>query len=441
MIPELRNLSYERRLQRLELISLEQRRLRGQLIETFKYLNGLNNVTMEGLFERDDKKTFSVDPLANKQNECIVNFGQISELRNVSATKHPVSVMMLGVVASNGEKMPPVWFPRGYRLNASAYKDVIVTKILPGVEDTELVKSSDDGRVEIEIRILKAPEVGLDIRPLGCDIAAGELVLPEGIYLGAAEVGLAASVGLARVKVLPKPLVGVLSTGNEVQAADGRPLASGCIFDSNSPTLVSLLRLQHFPCVTARSARDAPDHLKTSIAQLLDQGVDVLVTSGGVSMGDKDILRPVLQADFNATIHFAQVFMKPGKPTTFASFDYEGRRRLVLGLPGNPVSATVTANLYLLPLCRAIAGVPDFRYTQLRVKLEHNISLDPRPEYHRATLTFPSSSDLPVAFSTGSQMSSRLLSLANARALLVLPPRSDSRPSLHAGEVVSAILL
>ena len=81
-----------------------------------------------------DEKTFTVDPVVNKQNDCIVSFGQdTSELRNVSTTKHPASVMMLGVVASNGEKMPPVWFPRGYRLTAAAYKDVLVTKILPWV--------------------------------------------------------------------------------------------------------------------------------------------------------------------------------------------------------------------------------------------------------------------------------------------------------------------
>ncbi|KAF2358831.1 hypothetical protein FHG87_010412 [Trinorchestia longiramus] len=81
-----------------------------------------------------DEKTFSVDPLVNKKNNCMVSFGQdISELRNVFTTKHPISVMLLGVVASNGVKIPPVWFPRGYRLNAAAYKYVLVTKILPWV--------------------------------------------------------------------------------------------------------------------------------------------------------------------------------------------------------------------------------------------------------------------------------------------------------------------
>ncbi|KAA0204082.1 hypothetical protein HAZT_HAZT006294 [Hyalella azteca] len=309
------------------------------------------------------------------------------------------------------------------------------------VEDTELLKSSEDGGVELEVKILKAPKEGQDIRPLGCDIALGELVLPKGTYLGPAEIGLAASVGLANVMVFPKPLVGVLSTGNEVQAADGRPLARGCIFDSNSPTLVSLLRLHHYNCITCHSAKDTPDDLKNSISSMLDQDVDILVTSGGVSMGDKDILRPVLQADFDATIHFAQVLMKPGKPTTFASMSYKGRRRLVLGLPGNPVSATVTANLYLIPLCRAISGRADFMYTQLKVKLEHSISLDHRPEYHRAVLSFSPSCDLPLARSTGSQLSSRLLSMANARVLLVLPPRSPVQPSLQAGEIVTAILL
>ena len=87
-----------------------------------------------GLSFFSDEKPFTVDPVVNKQNARIVSFGQdISELRNVSTTKHPASAMKLEVVASNGEKMPPVWFPRGYRLTAAAYKDVLVTKILPWV--------------------------------------------------------------------------------------------------------------------------------------------------------------------------------------------------------------------------------------------------------------------------------------------------------------------
>uniref|UniRef100_A0A2P2HXW3 Gephyrin-like n=1 Tax=Hirondellea gigas TaxID=1518452 RepID=A0A2P2HXW3_9CRUS len=310
------------------------------------------------------------------------------------------------------------------------------------VEDTELVTSSADEKEELQIRILKAPSVGQDIRPLGSDIGKQDLVLQVGTYLGPTEIGLAASVGVSSLTVYPKPVIGLLSTGNELQSAESGPLKDGCIYDSNLPILRSLLQLHHFDSIEGGAVRDTPHQLKEAISLIFDKGVDVLVTSGSVSMGDKDILRAVLQADFAATIHFAQVFMKPGKPTTFASLTYGGSKRLVLGLPGNPVSATVTANLYLLPLCRKMAGRQNYMPTIIKAKLQNSIRLDPRPEYHRASLSFSPTEDLPLATSTGNQLSSRLLSFTRASALLVLPAASQhSSHTLQEGDVVPAVLL
>ncbi len=187
------------------------------------------------------------------------------------------------------------------------------------------------------------------------------------------------------------PTVGLLSTGNELQApseSDGeRPLRPGAIRDSNKSTLSALLREEGVPRVDCGIARDDGDDLARGLERALG-GSDLLVTTGGVSMGDRDIMRQVLQDRFGAKIHFARwevmtagvsfsaargsvwspvpssffpcrVHMKPGKPTTFATLTWKDSPKLVLGLPGNPVSAAVTANLYVLPACRKMAGRRD----------------------------------------------------------------------------------
>ncbi|KAK2724488.1 hypothetical protein QYM36_001106 [Artemia franciscana] len=132
---------------------------------------------------------------------------------------------------------------------------------------------------------------------------------------------------------------------------------------------------------------------------------DILVTTGGVSMGEKDLLRYALTSHFDATIHFARVNMKPGKPTTFATCCFEGKNKIIFGLPGNPVSAMVTCHLYVIPACRKIMNFPYSKIlpTKIRVKFggPQPVFLDPRPEFHRAYLDWSGGSELPVAYSTG----------------------------------------
>nr|XP_045606195.1 gephyrin-like isoform X1 [Procambarus clarkii] len=307
------------------------------------------------------------------------------------------------------------------------------------VEDTELVKAGDDNCTELEIKILKAPTQGQDIRPVGCDIATGQKILASGTLLGPSELGLLASVGAVEVLVVGKPTVAVLSTGNELQEPN-EPLIYGHIRDSNRVTIKALLQQFQYPVIDMGIAKDDPTALMKKMKCALAR-VDVLVTSGGVSMGERDILRPVLVSDFNADIHFAQLFMKPGKPTTFATCMFEGKKKLILGLPGNPVSAVVTSTLFILPLCRKMSGRSACENTCMRAKLSEMVKLDPRPEYHRATLTWVPGEDIPVAHSTGNQLSSRLLSMASAQVLLKLPAATPERESLPAGTLVDALLL
>lgn len=306
------------------------------------------------------------------------------------------------------------------------------------VEDTELVQASPDGSREISVDVLKAPAVGQDIRPIGSDVARGQLVLARGTKLGPAELGMLAAIGCTQVKVYRLPTVAILSTGNEV-APPGTQLGPGQIRDSNKTTLLTLIEEHGFPVVDVGIARDDRTDTRDKLGKAFEVA-DVVVSSGGVSMGEKDFLKDVLLEDFNATIHFGRVFMKPGKPTTFATLDRSGNKKLVFALPGNPVSCMATCHLFVLPALRRMSSYPSQFPTVVKVKLCHSVKLDPRPEYHRALVTWAEGSDLPLAASTGNQISSRLLSFVGSNALLVLPSATDERKVIKAGDIVDALI-
>ncbi|CAG8637572.1 4607_t:CDS:2, partial [Acaulospora colombiana] len=246
------------------------------------------------------------------------------------------------------------------------------------------------------------------------------------------------------VRVYKRPVLGILSTGNEiVDHNDSSELKYGQVRDSNRPTLLAIARATGFEAKDFRIVGDDPKELEHSLKSALSQ-VNVLVTTGGVSMGELDLLKPTLEQSLGATIHFGRVKMKPGKPTTFAttpgdsSIDHE---KLIFGLPGNPVSAVVTFYLFVLPALRKIAGYENWKLPMLQAELANEISLDPRPEYHRVVISFDRTSGKLLANSTGHQISSRILSVRSCNALLVLPGRTDELSKLTAGTIVDAILI
>ncbi|XP_037071003.1 LOW QUALITY PROTEIN: gephyrin-like [Pollicipes pollicipes] len=307
------------------------------------------------------------------------------------------------------------------------------------VEQTRLAEASEDGTRELTVEILEAPRAGQDIRPVGSDIAKGTLVLDSGRRLGPFELASLAAVGVCQVTVFSRPTVAVMSTGNEVQEP-GRPLEPGRIYDTNRLSLLAALPATGACVIDAGIAIDEPEQQLAALRSALNRA-DVLVTTGGVSMGERDLVKRLLTDDLGAQVHFGRVFMKPGMPTTFATLTLDGRCKYVFGLPGNPVSAAVCSVLHVMPALRAMAGLRDFQYSKLRVQLESEVRLDPRPEFARATLTHSQTGRLPVARVTGSQMSSNVLSLCRAVALLELPARTDQRASLPAGAEVDAIVV
>ncbi|MGQ9926211.1 MAG: molybdopterin molybdotransferase MoeA [Chloroflexaceae bacterium] len=278
------------------------------------------------------------------------------------------------------------------------------------------------------LRVQRAVRPGDYVHTVGQDIARGAVVLEQGSLLGPPEVGLLAALGLTRVRVYRRPCVAVLSTGDEVVEPE-TPRPAGSVRDSNRYALLAAAR--EAGCAT-HSLGIAPDDLtaqREAVLRGLKQA-DVLITSGGASMGTRDLIKTIL-AEIG-TIHFGRVAFKPGKPTTFATVG----NKLVFGLPGYPVSSLVSFEVFVRPALRALQGDARPMRPHVRVTLAAPVRPAPdRPEYQRIIARWAGGRLL--ATTTGAQGSSRLLSLRGANGLLIVPPGEREFP---AGAELEAML-
>jgi len=271
---------------------------------------------------------------------------------------------------------------------------------------------------------------GRNFHQPGSDLRQGEVVLRPGEVLGAAELGLAAALGFPRLNVRRRPRVALMSTGDELVEVGQEP-GPGQIVDSNRWALLAALREAGTEVTVLGLAPDRPEALHEMVVGVLAEH-DVLVTSGGVSVGTHDLVKPLLES--LGEVHVGRVKLKPGKPFTFATL---GGGRLAFGLPGFPVSSLVTFEVFVRPSLRKMQGFAQTQRPRLPVRLDYEArpSAD-RTEYQRVTLA-RRGGEL-VARSTGSQSSSRLMSLAGAHALVPVPPGAEGIP---AGTMVEALIL
>jgi molybdopterin molybdotransferase len=284
---------------------------------------------------------------------------------------------------------------------------------------------------------------GQNFHPVGADLRAGERVLAAGEQLGAAELGLAAALSFPRLPVFRRPRVALMSTGDELVEVGGKP-GRGQIVDSNRWALLAALREAGAEVRGLGIGPDEPDALRKLVVDALRE-VDVLVTSGGVSVGTHDLVKPLLES--LGTVHVGRVKLKPGKPFTFATIPVsaphpsplpEGEReKIAFGLPGFPVSSLVTFEVFVRPALRKMQGFARLQRPTLPVRLGYDArATADRTEYQRVTIR-RDGQEL-VAVSTGSQSSSRLMSLAGAHALVRIPP---SDQGIKSGTIVEAMIL
>ncbi len=278
-----------------------------------------------------------------------------------------------------------------------------------------------------EISLTRPVLAGENVRPPGQDLKAGQPVLAKGSPLGPAELGLLAALGHREADVYRRPRVAVLSTGDEL-VEPWEAAGPAKIRDSNRYALMAAVELAGGIPLSVGMVKDVRAEQRERIRQGLE-GADVLITSGGVSMGVRDLVKGILEE--LGTVHIGRVAMKPGKPLTFATVD----EKLSFGLPGFPVSSLVTFELFVRPALRKMQGYPEVSRPRVEVVLEHDVTPAPdRREYQRAVARWDGSR--LIASTTGLQASGRLLSMVGANALLVFEPGEKRR----AGESVAAIL-
>ena len=297
----------------------------------------------------------------------------------------------------------------------------------PGADAIVMVEYTQEVDDTVTLHRRVAP--GADVRPVGQDITAGQCVLTSGILIGPQEIGLLASLGHLTITAYPRPRVAVLSTGNEVVEPNIHP-GPGQIRDSNRYALMAAIRRAGAEPVSLGIGSDQQDELEAKIASGLAT-CDALITSGGVSMGKLDLVKPILEN--TGQVHFGRVNMKPGKPLTFATVN----GKPVFALPGFPVSSLVSFELFVRPALLKMRGQQLVLRPRVPVTLAETLQGDAgRPEFHRVHLVQEQGG--VTARTTGLQSSGRLLSMVGANGLLVLP--RQEKP-FTAGETVTAILL
>ena len=293
----------------------------------------------------------------------------------------------------------------------------------------------EDTRVAgCNIEVTQPARMGEHIRKAGRDVRRGQVVVKAGARIQAAEIAMLAAMGQAEPAVSRRPRVAVISTGDEIVEISRLP-GPGQIRNSNAYALAALVAESGADLHSMAHVRDDVEETEKAIRAAAglegDVAADIIVTSGGVSVGEKDFVKPVLE--HLGTLDFWRVKMKPGKPIAVGRI----ANTLFFGLPGNPVSTMVTFELFVRPAIRKLSGHSPYLRPRVQVTLQDGFSRSPgREEYVRAKV-FAAESGL-AAVPTGAQGSGVLSSMLGANALLVIAPEAES---LSAGEQVTALLL
>jgi molybdenum cofactor synthesis domain-containing protein len=297
------------------------------------------------------------------------------------------------------------------------------------VQQVELAHELKDGTV---VELLEGVELGKSIVKRGAEIKAGEIVLQSGVMINAAMMAVLAAFGYAEVAVGQRPRVGVLATGSELVSVDETP-GQDQIRDSNNYSIAAYAQLAGAVVQRLPLARDETSVLKKQIAEAAES-CDVIVTSGGVSMGVYDVTKAALK-ELDAEIFFERVALRPGKPSVFARLP---NGTFVFGLPGNPVSVAVTFNLFARTALLAMQGVTDPALKHETAVLARSVkgNVD-RESYLPAQLTTNDDGEV-IAFPLKWGGSSDFVAFAITTALIIVPAATKA---LEANSLVRVLRL
>jgi molybdopterin molybdotransferase len=341
-------------------------------------------------------------------------------VRAADIARLPARLRIAGYVPAGGGRTAPIHPGEAVRIFTGAP--------LPEGADTIVIQEDAESEGD-RVLVREAGPRGSYVRPAGLDFKEGDLGLPAGKRLNARDIGLAASMNHPWLRVRRRPRVAILATGNEI-VMPGEPRRPAQIVSSNGQALGAFLRQAGAEPIDLGIAPDDRDALQRLIAGAA--GTDLLVTTGGASVGDHDLVRSAL-GEAGMALDFWKIAMRPGKPLMFGRVGHTP----VLGLPGNPVSSLVCAAVYLRPALRVMLGLPVAEETETALAGTDLGENDSRQDYLRARLATDGEGRL-VATPFEKQDSAMMFLLQRADCLVVRPPRA---PALGAGSPVPILRL
>jgi molybdopterin molybdotransferase len=393
--------------------------------ETIPILESLGQVLAE-----DIKSDINVPPL---DNSAMDGYAVIARDTAGAGEKTPVSLRVIDTVMAGSISKKEVVPGTAVRIMTGAPvprgADSVVQ--FENTDDAKRKESAPDEPVT-HVNILSEATPGLNIRRAGEDIARGSVALKKGTVIRAAEIGLMASLGHGKVKVIRRPVVAIISTGDELVEVD-KPLTEGKIHDSNGYSIASLAKRYGFIPRMLGIARDDEKSLVSKLKQAQD--ADMLLTTGGVSMGDYDIVKDILDRD--GEMVFWKVRVKPGKPLAFGKIKGKNKSIPHLGLPGNAVSCMVSFELFVRPALMKMMGKKNLAKPAVEATLEDTVKNNAgRRLYDRAIIERRNGHY--YARLTGSQSSGILTSMSLANGLVII---SEDRKIVNKGETVQVLML
>ncbi len=287
---------------------------------------------------------------------------------------------------------------------------------IPDGVDT-VIEQEKTERLDDYIIVSSGQKKGANVRYIGEDIARDSVVLPAGSLIGPAQMGVLASLGIASVRIRRKPRVAVFSSGDEIRSI-GETLEGNQIYDSNRYTISGMLEKLSVEVVDLGVIPDTQEVIEQTLKSVASE-VDMIITSGGVSVGDADYIKQAL--DKNGEIHFSKLHLKPGRPLTFGHLD----NTLFFGLPGNPVAVMVTFMYFVRPALLQLLGRRDMQLQDFEVVCQSGMrKLPGRTEIQRGILQ-QTESGLTVQ-TTGRQGSGVLSSMSRGNCFVYLPHEAES---------------
>lgn len=391
--------------------------------ETKPILDCLGQVLAE-----DIRSTIDIPPL---DNSAMDGYAVKAEDMRGASEASPKILSVTGKIAAGS-------MPRGEVKRGSAIRIMTGAPLPQGAdavvpfEDTDEVARKASHRDLSQIGILREVREGTNIRRKGEDIAKGSLVLKKGTVLRPAETGVLASLGHPAVAVIRRPIVSILATGDELTDID-QPLPAGKIYNSNTYTIAAEVRRYGGIAKILGIGRDSVRSLEQKIDEGLDS--DMLITSGGVSKGDYDVVKDVLAKCGEITLQ--TVCMKPGKPLAFGMIGKGSRKISHLGLPGNPVSSMVTFEQFARPAILKMMGKSNLAKPSIRAIMEDDVvNTDVRRLFARVTVA--KRNGKYYARVTGPQGSGILTSMVKANGLAVIP---ENTKRVKKGDIVEVQML